>query len=328
MSLLSIVIIMRRLTPLLNRIKNKAALWTVSTVLSTAAAIVGTAPIVLYYFYGINPFAVVHNLITIPILGVAATGLGLIGMTTPYGWPLLFVAGKITAINLDILRALDFGFIYPLVRPNLSEVALYYVLIMALIHLNKKYVQALLLLDILPLTVMQVHADYRERFNNDLGIFFIDVGQGNAALIEAPGGLRILLDGGGYPGSDFDMGKQVLAPFLLYRKIRTIDYVINTHPHADHVGGFAYVLRNFAVSRLVTAGLYPMEQKSRESIETALSMGVQRLIWTAGDSIRDGAFRMEVLHPAGPVSWDDPNKRRPKCSGRAMETNHSCCPPI
>ena len=44
---------------------------------------------------------------------------------------------------------------------------------------------------------------------------------------------------------DFDMGKQVITPFLLYRKIRHIDYVINTHPHSDHIGGLVHVVTPF-----------------------------------------------------------------------------------
>ncbi len=306
-SLVFIVMLVRRAFPLMIRIKNRVALWSLSTVISTAAATLGTAPIVLYYFYGINPLSVLHNLVTIPLMGVAATVLGLVGMTTPWGWPLLFAAGKITGVNLALLHALDFGYLYPLVRPTFSEMALYYAILIALVHLNRRHVPALLICVLLPLSAVQVYADYRQRYNTDLGVFFIDVGQGNAALVEGPGGLRVLIDGGGYPSSDFDMGRQVIAPFLLYRKIRTIDCVVNTHPHADHVGGLAYVLRNFHVSRLVTGGLYPAEQKSRELIETAAAMGVERSIWKKGDGLARGAFRMDVLHPAGPVSWDDPN---------------------
>ncbi len=307
LSLLFIVMVMRRLMPFLVRIKYRVALWSLSTVLSTAAATLGTAPIVLYYFYGINPFSILHNLVTIPLMGVCATVLGLVGMTTPYGWPLLLPAGKIAGINLALLHRLDFGYLYPLIRPTLSEMALYYAILIALIHLHKRFVPALLLCVLVPLSALQAYADYRERFNTDLGIFFIDVGQGNAALIEGPGGFRALVDGGGFPDSDFDMGRQVITPFLLYRKIRTVDYVINTHPHADHIGGLAYVMRNFNVSRLVTGGLYPLERKSRDLIEAARSRGVQCLVWKKGDAITTGAFSIDVLHPDGPVLWDDPN---------------------
>jgi len=307
LSLLFIVMTMERLFPAIERLKNGIARWSLSTVLSTLAATLGTAPIVLYYFYGINPLSVVHNLVTIPLMGVAATLLGLVGMTTPYGWPLLVAAGKITGLNLDVLSTLDFGYLYPLVRPTLTEMALYYAIVTALLRLRKKHAAAALLCILVPVLAIQGYADYRQRFNTDAGVLFIDVGQGAAALIEAPGGLRILIDGGGYPGSGFDMGKQVIAPFLLYRKIRTIDYVINTHPHGDHIGGLAYVLSHFNVSHLVTAGLFPREQKSRELSEIARSRHIPRTIWKKGDAVRFGAFGMDVLHPDGPVSWDDLN---------------------
>jgi competence protein ComEC len=160
---------------------------------------------------------------------------------------------------------------------------------------------------LIPLCAVQVYADYRERFNTGLCIHFIDVGAGDAALIEAPGGMRILIDGGGFPGSDFDMGRQVIAPFLLYRKVRTIDYVINTHPHADHIGGLPYVLRHFKVSHLVTAGFFPKERQFLELVGIARTRSVPRLTWKKGDGIKTRDFRIDALYPAGEIPWDNLN---------------------
>jgi competence protein ComEC len=307
MSLLFIVICTERLSPVLARMKSGILRWSSSTVLATAAATLGTAPIVLYYFYGINPLSLLHNLITVPLMGVAATGLSIVGMTHPWGRPLLILAGYITQVNLALLHALDFGYLYPLVRPRFSEIVLYYGLVMALLYVDRKQVAALLFCVLIPLCAVQVYADYRERFNTGLCIHFIDVGQGDAALIEAPGGMRILIDGGGFPGSDFDMGRQVIAPFLLYRKVRTIDYVITTHPHADHIGGLSYVLRHFKVSHLVTAGFFPQERQFLELVGIARARGVPRLTWRKGDGIKTRAFRIDTLYPAGTPPFDNLN---------------------
>ena len=233
--------------------------------------------------------------------------MSLVGMTHPWGRPLLVLAGYITQANVALLHALDFGYLYPLVRPRFSEIVLYYGLVMALLYVDRKQVAALLFCVLIPLCAVQVYADYRERFNTGLRIHFIDVGAGDAALIEAPGGLRILIDGGGYPGSDFDMGRQVIAPFLLYRKVRTIDYVINTHPHADHIGGLSYVLRHFKVSHLVTAGFFPKERLFLELVGIARARGVPHLIWKKGDGIETGAFRIDTLYPADALPSDNLN---------------------
>ncbi len=307
MSLLFIVICTERLSPLFARMKSGILRWSSSTLLATAAAMLGTAPIVLYYFYGINPLSLLHNLITVPLMGVGATVLSLIGMMHPWGRPLLILAGYITQVNVALLHALDFGYLYPLVRPRFSEIVLYYGLVMALLYVDRKRVAALLFCALIPLCAVQVYADYCERFNTGLRIHFIDVGAGDAALIEAPGGLRILIDGGGYPGTDFDMGRQVIAPFLLYRKVRTIDYVINTHPHADHIGGLSYVLRHFKVSHLVTAGFFPRERLFLELAGIAAARGVPRLTWRKGDGIEAGAFRIDTLYPADAPPFDNLN---------------------
>ncbi len=307
MSLLFIVICMERLSPVLAKIKSSIVRWSCSTVLSTAAATLGTAPIVLYYFYGINPLSLLHNLVTVPLMGVAATGLGLAGMTHPYGRSLLVLAGYITQMNVALLQTLDFGYLYPLIRPTFSEIVLYYGLVVTLLYVDRKQVAALLFCVLIPLCAVQVYADYRERFNAGLCIHFIDVGAGDAALVEAPGGMRILIDGGGSPGSDFDMGRQVIAPFLLYRKVHTIDYVINTHPHADHIGGLSYIVQHFKVSHLVTAGFFPEERKFLELVGIARARGVPHLIWKKGDGINTGDFRMNTLYPAGGLSRDNLN---------------------
>ena len=122
-------------------------------------------------------------------------------------------------------------------------------------------------------------------------------GSATRSSIEAPGGVRILIDGGGYPVGDFDMGKQVIAPFLLYRKVRHLDYVINTHPHSDHIGGLIHILSHFGVSHLVTTGFFPKEKGFRQLMAAAHARGVDHLIWHRGDGLRGKGFTMDVLYP-------------------------------
>lgn len=64
-------------------------------------------------------------------------------------------------------------------------------------------------------------------------IYFIDVGQGDSTLIVTNFGKRILIDGGGID-SNYDVGKNVLIPYLLDRRINTIDYAMISHFDSDH----------------------------------------------------------------------------------------------
>lgn len=307
MSLLFIVMFMEKLFPLIARVKSKIVSWSLSTVLSTAAATLGTAPIVVYYFCGINPFCLIHNLTTIPLIGVAATAASLIGMVFPDGRYLLVLAGEIASFNINVLQRLDFGYLYPVVRPDFPEILLYYAVLLALVNAGRKPVAVVLCFALIPLSAIEVYSEYRQRFNSDLRIHFIDVGIGDSTLIEAPGGMRILIDGGGFHGSDFDVGRHVITPFLLFRKIRHIDYVINTHPHDDHIGGLRYILDNFPVSRLVTAGPHSSDLKFLDLHGRTAARGVPHVIWGRGDELQVGDFTMKVLHPERGAAYENMN---------------------
>ncbi len=76
-------------------------------------------------------------------------------------------------------------------------------------------------------------------------VTFLDVGQGDATLIETPGGTQVLVDGG--PNSSV---LQVLAKELPLFD-RTLDMVVATHPDSDHVGGLSDVLERYTVSQLL-----------------------------------------------------------------------------
>ena len=88
-----------------------------------------------------------------------------------------------------------------------------------------------------------------------LRVTFLDVGQGDAAVIESPGGKTILVDTGGvsHEGAD-DEGRRTVAPFLRSRGINQIDMILLSHPHTDHIGGAKTLLTLFPVGLLMDNG--------------------------------------------------------------------------
>jgi competence protein ComEC len=82
-----------------------------------------------------------------------------------------------------------------------------------------------------------------------LDVWFLDVGQGDAALVRFPGGRNWLVDCG--PRSEYyDAGARVIAPALRDLGIRSLDAVVITHDHLDHMGGLDTLLSRFPIGRV------------------------------------------------------------------------------
>jgi competence protein ComEC len=94
------------------------------------------------------------------------------------------------------------------------------------------------------------HSAAFARAERRLRVTLLDVGQGDAALVDLPDGRLMLIDGGGQVGVPFDPGQRVILPVLRARRRQHLDVVVLTHPHPDHFGGLAAVLRGVSVSEL------------------------------------------------------------------------------
>lgn len=83
-----------------------------------------------------------------------------------------------------------------------------------------------------------------------LRLTFLDVGQGDASLVQFPNGTSMLVDGGGSYEPRYDVGRARVVPYLRAAGIQRLDVVVGTHLHADHVGGLRAVLRELPVGEL------------------------------------------------------------------------------
>ncbi len=95
----------------------------------------------------------------------------------------------------------------------------------------------------------------------NLRVTAIDVGQGDSTLIQTPSGRTVLIDGGGNSdeadADGADVGIKVVVPFLNYLGISRLDVLVLTHPHGDHVGGLAAVLRSQEVGTILDGTTLP-----------------------------------------------------------------------
>lgn len=132
----------------------------------------------------------------------------------------------------------------------------------------------------------------------NLTIHFLDVGQGDSILLETDG-KSMLIDSG-----ESDQGKVVTA-YLQDQGISTLDYVVATHPHSDHIGGMNEILNNFQVEHFVDSG-YPHTSKTYEDMLTTIDQkNIPFQVAQAGQKIDfDPAVDIEVLNPAKTYSED------------------------
>ena len=132
----------------------------------------------------------------------------------------------------------------------------------------------------------------------------MDVGHGDAAFIQFPGQGNLLVDTG--IGGDWDQGKLTVAPFLWSQGITHLDGILITHPHFDHYGGLAYLLKEFSVGTVFDNG-----NRAVPEYEKYFSgANVERKTLNRGDALLGNSLAlMEVLHP--PKSWISPDAVSP-----------------
>lgn len=135
-----------------------------------------------------------------------------------------------------------------------------------------------------------------------LEISAIDVGQGDSIFVVSPDGRTMLVDAGGPTGGstrqgNFDIGEDVVSPYLWSRHIQRLDVVALTHAHSDHMGGMVAVLRNFR-PRELWVGHNPPTPAYQQLLREAASLGVRVRSFSAGDSVAFGAATARVLAPS------------------------------
>ncbi len=138
-----------------------------------------------------------------------------------------------------------------------------------------------------------------------LEITAIDVGQGDSLLAVNPGGGTMLIDAGGPVGrngsaevvSNFDLGEEVVAPYLWSRRLRRVDIVVLTHAHTDHMGGMPAILEDFR-PRELWVGIDPHSPLYNALLAQAASLGITVRHLHRGDHRTWGEVEVSVLAPA------------------------------
>ena len=302
-SVLAIVLGTRRLTLPDSRPGRIAAV-----LVASPCALLGTAPLTAFHFHQVSLAGVIANPITIPIFGSLVVGLGLSGALAEPVAPglavLLFrAAGLVLRPGIALVRwfAAPSWAAIDVPTPDLPELCLLYALLLGLVLRpppRGRLVSVLALTALLADVAWWSHVRLAGR---ELRVAFLDVGQGDAAVAELPGGRVMVIDAGGFAGSDFDTGDAIVSPYLRARKIARIDVLVMTHAHPDHSNGLAYLLAHHRPREFWWTGV-PGDGRSWERLWRAVvASGARVRVLADGMSIAPG--EVDVVHP--PQPWPD-----------------------
>jgi competence protein ComEC len=285
--------------------RGRALSLLLGAVVASAAASLATAPITAFQFGSVALIGVLANLIVVPLIGwlvllLVLAGAALLPISTVAASVLLWLAGGALRPGNQLVEwlaawrwsALDVALASPL-----QVVALLALLCGLASPAGRGRRGSLAVAGLLGMLIAAQAA--ARRIEPRLAVRFLDVGQGDATIVElAASGRALVVDGGGLGGS-FDTGERVVVPALRRAGIASVSALALSHPERDHYGGLAAVVRALPVSAFWSNGRDSSSASYRALLELLAAYGVDRLDLAAGDrplvAGADGAVR--VLHP-------------------------------
>jgi len=266
-----------------------------------AAATLVTAPITAYAFGTVAPIGVVANLAAIPLAGVAVPGL-MVALLLSSSW-LAAGAGLCLAL-LDLVAraaaALPGGH-FTMIAGWRAAATWALVLILAwwlwtaprrrwLVAARVAFICAFVSLTTL------FHAFTRLSDCQCLTVHFLDVGQGDAALLRSPAGRWLLIDGGPR-GPQGDAGRRVVVPFLRSHGATRLAAIVATHAHVDHYGGLPAVLDAFDPAYVLEPGQAVPDAGYLGFLGAVEADGAEWRPARRGDRLELDGITVEVLSP-------------------------------
>ncbi len=251
--------------------------------LSSFSAAIGTAPLTLYYFHQLAWVGLFSNIVLVPIVGwillpfalfSALFSLFMSDFPLPEWHTRLWHLFDQMVQGFAALPGAETYF----AAPPLWLISLFYASFFFLLITQKSRKILFTSLGIFFITFVVFG---RFRFlPEDPRVTFLDVGQGDAALVEFPNGKTLLIDGG-----DRRAGKYALAPYLWQGRIKTIDLLIVSHPQFDHIGGLPFILQKFKVNTVLRTAESPQSEIEDHFQKTLNKTGVKQQILGSKPSV-------------------------------------------
>ena len=305
---LSIIIFYSKFTQ--KQFNNKVKKYLYESVMLTLSANILILPITIYEFNTIPINSIISNLLAGPLLGICI----ILGMFTVILSTVCFPVSKLIAFPLQIILKILIKIIeliskipfgnYTVKTPWFIVVVLTYAIIATLIYNKKRITKILTMITLIIFIVMQV-CDFIN-IDGKLKIYFIDVGQGDSMIVKTVRGKNILIDGGGSKDPDYDIGEKILVPYLLDRRIKTLDYVIISHFDEDHATGVAQILGKIDVSSIILTRQLEENDIYRHILSIAKEKKIKLIYVKEGDVLKIGCIKISIIHPENKLMINNP----------------------
>jgi len=134
-------------------------------------------------------------------------------------------------------------------------------------------------------------------------VIFLDVGQGDATLVQSSSGATVLVDAGGSPGSAFDVGRRVTLPAIWALGVSRLDALVLTHGDPDHIGGAPSLVRALRPHEIWDGIPVPGHQPMQSIRDQAARAGIRWIERRSGESLSAAGLDIRVLNPPQP-DWE------------------------
>lgn len=272
--------------------------------LASFSATVFSLPITAYYFYNVSFAGIITNLIILPltpfvvVFGIISAGLGVIsvGLGTFFAGTAAAVLWLYKAV-LMLVSAIPF-LNFTVGRPSVILCAAFYAALILIItnKFNRKSYKLAAGICTAAMFVMLVS---NKAFFKNTEIAFLDVGQGDSAVITDYNGNVFVVDTGGkMMNEDENTGVRYVYPYLKYKGIDAIDVLFISHPDMDHALGSIGLMDVCSIEKIVFADFdYEESELYDKIIEKAAEKGTEVAFMTAGDSIICGEMMFDCIYP-------------------------------
>ena len=311
--------------------KNKIIKYIINTLLITCSAQIFVFPIIAVYFNNVSITFFISNLLATPVLAIII----IFGFFNIIVFFISNELGMIISIflemNIEILIFISHScsnIPYAnllVITPKIIFVILYYLIILLYIITKKIYNikeewQYLSALEKKEIIILKKIIKNKRKYiikiisliliiafvniiiiniNKETKIYFIDVGQGDSTLIITENKKNILIDGGGnVTNKNYDIGENILLPYLLDRGITKIDYLFVSHFDFDHVGGLYEIIDKLNVDNIIIPKNKNISEEEKEFTKKAKEKHIKICRLCQNDKIYiDKNTKIDILSP-------------------------------